>query len=357
VYHEQANAIGSDFPTENPTVGYLSNKWGAPMIDTVTLRWPVLLSGKQLYRKNGWVHRKKTFPDGTYRVKYWCRKKVTESCSAHLIYYPPNDRYPEPYLSLEISLPHLFFGTNAILLKNQDELDSAVEMLAEIVRQQLTFLPPINLWEGVLHRIDLTYDHNVGLRVSDFLSAFSQLQYPNRKTVVYPGEGVQFKSDAATTKFYGKHKQSIRPEAKGILRQETTFRRAYYIGRQMQVDPWRIMTKPVLRDFSFPWAEMILMRDLERLGLNDSIIPNRCFAREQLVKHYGAAKGCKLFGIWESLQSCTREELIEKGLKLRTLQNYLKQIKDAGVALTIGNSSVPLPSLVIEWSADSCAES
>ena len=88
--------------------------------------------------------------------------------------------------------------------------------------QIVTGIPKVNLWFGILARLDVCYNHKVGELVPYYIDALQSLEYSRRKTGPWTTEGVQYKNKQMSTKFYDKEKESGNSEAYGILRQETT---------------------------------------------------------------------------------------------------------------------------------------
>jgi hypothetical protein len=241
-------------------------------------------------------------------------------------------------LQYELSLPKLLWGNNVYLIKSKAQLKEAISNANRLVCSKGP-VENVDLGIGIITRIDVAYDHQVGEYVNSYIRAFHNLDYPRRDTMPYRNQGVQYKSGRITTKFYDKEKQSNNPMAHGILRQETTIRSSCYIGEQLGMEP------PRLRDMELDMAHRILITDLERLGLHKNPIGGRDFVQEILTKKYGFTKGTNLLGYWLTRQTKTKEQLIVEGVKIRTIQQKEKEIRDARIPLTMTESEIPLPPL------------
>ena len=257
-----------------------------------------------------------------------------------MTYNPPNYIYPLPMLQYEQSLPRLLWGNNIYLIKNKTQLEEAISNANSLVCSKGP-VPDVDLGSGIITRIDIAHDYQVGDYVHSYIRALHNLEYPRRETRPYSYQGVQYKSGRITTKFYDKEKKSHVPMAHGILRQETTIRSSCYIGEQLGMRP------PRLRDMELDMAQKILIADLERLGLYNNPIGGRDFVQDALVNKYGFTKGTNLLGYWITRQTKTKEQLIVEGVNIRTIQQRDKDIRDAGIPLTMTESEIPLPPLFI----------
>ena len=141
---------------------------------------------------------------------------------------------------------------------------------------------------------------------------------------------------------YDKFKESHDESARDILRIEAKIRTNSYLEKLMG------KTNPTLGDLTVRWANEILQDNLEKLQLTKPIICNRDPAAEMLIDKYGWNEGSQLFGYWILRQSITREQMLAKGANLRTLQQWEKDVKDAGLPANMTNSVVALPPLKIE---------
>ena len=67
--------------------------------------------------------------------------------------------------------------------------------------------PKLDLGEGILIRLDMCYNHQVGDAVEDYIKAIGNLDYPHRRTKHHRYEGVEFRAKHKTTKFYNKERE------------------------------------------------------------------------------------------------------------------------------------------------------
>ena len=314
------------------------------MIDTIRVKFLRPLSQDQL---RDWDQLARFKADGTVTRRFVRNLELdpTDMTTDHLLpqlsvraTYFPVDYQGHPNITLEFSLPKAVFGNNYTMLTDlQQAVDCANQRIATIPR-----LPALDISEGILIRIDLCYNHQVGPRVGDYINAIAMLEYPHRRTKLHRNEGAEFRSKHTTTKFYDKLRESLHPDAYGILRQESTY-----------LDPKRIANflgkdHPTLQDVTPEWSVAMLNSDLKRLNLLDRTIANADTAFASLCETYGAYAGPYYWAILKNMQTTNKPTLARK-MKLhpRSLDRRIKGIADAGIALTLTESSEPLPPLEI----------
>jgi hypothetical protein len=310
------------------------------MIDTVTVMSQISPTTEQLKE---WVRNPLITPDGTVFDKYFQKALIDDVTTIGFVYYPPNPKYPNPALHIQVSLAKVLFGNNVEIIIDEGEIEEATKIINKRIAK-LRWIPDVDLGEWNLWRIDAAYNYLVGDRVQDYITALSKLTYPHRKTAPYLYEGVQFRSGkhgVVNTLFYDKQKESRNPAAYGILRHESTVRRFHYIERLMGTQ------NPTLRDMKIDWLRGILLNDLQRLRLMDTSIYDRDQALEILLELYGWNKGTMLYGHLLAKQNMTGEQMNIYGAKGRTVQQRDKMIADAGISLTTG-TRVSLPPLGID---------
>ena len=309
------------------------------MIDTVMVTFAIYLEPRHLRQ---WVSHPLIFPGGTSLRKYFLNASLDHGVPLDFKYYPPNPpRYTRPWLSMKISIPKALYRNNVQMVTCESEIERAIAIINSYIAGK-PCLPKLDFGAGVLWEVDATYNHFTHDMTQDYVRALSKLTYPQRDTGPYPYEGVQFKSDVATTKFYDKHRECNLPTAQGILRQESVLRHTYYIERRMQ------RKAPTLREVTVAWLVQILNDDLKRLRLQNSIIYDRHLAQDILTDVYGWSPGSKLFSYLVAKQSMSVEQMIARGAKKRTLLKYDRLIADAGVALTMCDTKASLPALSID---------
>jgi hypothetical protein len=308
------------------------------MIDTAAVKFPIELPQNYLME---WDYAPFIPHDHKPRRDMYTRHEALGEAKISGVYYPKNPGYPNPLLRLEVSLPMVLFGNNAEAISEISEVEEAIQLINEFT-DVCSWLPPIDIGQGTLSRIDLCCNHQVGDLVQDYIRALYNLTYPQRKTKPYPGEGVQYQSKVAVTKFYNKGYQCRHPSAKGILRQETVLRKTYYLERRMGI------SQPTLRDITKDWVIETLQKDLDALRLNDRTICNRELALEILQHKYGWNKGNRLHSHLLAGQTMTLEQMIASGASRRSIQRDNKLIADADISLALTEAKVPLPPLRIE---------
>jgi hypothetical protein len=313
------------------------------MIDSVIVRFPI---SPTLIQLQDWISHPLIFPNGEKIPKYFQNTKMINGTVISCKYYPPNPpHYPLPWLGIQVSLPKVLYGNNIELITGISEIEGAICKINQFIGEK-SWLPNLDFRSGLLWQVDLVYDHQVGDQAQDYIRALYKLDYKMRKTQPYPHEGVQFKSNVASTKFYDKYIESSSSLAIGTLRQETTLRHTYYIGRQMGTQ------YPTLNDISVSWVSTILKEDLQKLHLLGCIITDCSSAQARLVQNYGWNHGDKLFGHLYARQSMSKKQMVANGKNKRTIRKYEKQITDAGVSLTLAEDCIRLPSLNIQMQLD-----
>jgi len=305
------------------------------MIDTVRLKFPVSPTGAQL---QGWDKHARTKATGQTNYKFTLNVRLTlDAISIRCTHYP-FDYDGKPLTTLELSLPKATFGNNFTMLASLDEAIRRVNNLL----LEVEALPPLDVSQGVLLRLDPCYNHLVGPHVADYINAIGRLEYPHRRTKHHKDEGAEFRAKHTTTKFYGKMRECGDTNASGILRQETSYlnpkRIAKLIGKR----------KPTLLDVTPEVIAQLLRDDLAKLRLDGNIIADRDTALERLCAQYGSRAGMYYWGFLKAKYDTSRRQLRSKTtLHARSLDRTLKRITEARIALTLTDTSEPLPPLQI----------
>jgi hypothetical protein len=314
-------------------------------LDTIRVKYVRPMSLEQLRDWHQYTHFK---PDGTMSRRYILNTSLDlGSPDAALLgcrvsiraTYVPVDDQGNPILTIETSLPKAVFGNNFTMIRDLAE----ATFIANQLLARIPALPSVDLAEGILIRIDACYNHQVGPLVPHYINAIGTLDYPHRRTRLHRNEGAEFRSKHNATKFYDKLQEAKHPDAYGILRQESTFlspkRIADLLGKQ----------QPTLADVSTEWVVSILEADLERLRLHDRIIANAGTSFAILCEKYGPYAGPFYWALLKNNLTIPKRALA-KTTKLhpRSLDRRLKDITDAGVALTLTDTVEPLPPLEID---------
>lgn len=303
------------------------------MLDTIRVKFPIYPTDEHL---TGWITKITQTQTGE-RKSYIYNPKVNDT-TLRFTYYPV-DYSGKPMLTLECSLPKLVFGNNFQMLGS---LEEAIEK-ANKTLENLTHLPVLDLAQGVLIRLDMCYNHQVGDMVDDYINALGKLEYPHRRTKYHRNEGAEFKAKHKTTKFYNKEFESGYQEAHGILRQETTMLN----GKDIKI--FLLKSNPTLLDISREQVIAELNSDLEKLGLLNRSIGNQNTALKRLCDEYGEMAGFYYHSLLINKMDKSKKRIAqETKLHPRSLDRRLRKIIDADLPLTITDREEPLPPLEIK---------
>src|SRR5215213_4851121 len=290
------------------------------MLDTIRVKFPIYPSEEQL---KGWTSRITRTQEGERKVFIYNPK--VEETTLRFTYYP-RDYSGKPMLTLECSLPKLIFDNNYQMLGS---IDGTIK-IANILLQDLPHVPNLDLAEGILIRLDMCYNHQVGDAVDDYIRAIGNLDYPHRRTKHHRYEGVEFRAKHKTTKFHNKEHESGYIEAHGILRQEITMLK----GKDIQ--QFLHKPQPTLLDVDYEQVTDELKSDLQKLGLLNNSIATQSTALNTLCETQGDDAGIYYFGLLVSKMDKSRKQ-IKQSMKThpRSLDRKLKKIVDAGIPLTL----------------------
>ncbi len=306
------------------------------MIDTITVEFNMLVP-EDLLRT--WDHDCSSKANGKGYNRYLLTVKLENGASIKLIYYP-RDYRGNHLLLVEVSLPHVVFGNNCTMLydfrKGATMVNEALAKFPEV--------PELDLMHGVISRLDICYNHQVGNSVPYLIKALQQLEFSHRKTVSYGSEGVQYKSIQTTTKFYNKEKESKNPAAFGILRQETTL-------RKKAVQKLVGKARPTLQDIQIELLGSALEEELEHLHLLNISIANRDEALKIYCEKCEEIGGIFYFGLHVGMITEPSKEAFERvtGSHPRTLERRLKKLYETVGPLTLTDHLKPLPALSINY--------
>lgn len=304
------------------------------MLDTIKVKYAISPTEEQLEH---WTKRI-TVHNSAARVNYVYNPKITDDeVMVKYTYYPI--AYDEnPMLTLEFSLPKLLFGNNFRMIGS---IEGSIQM-ANLTLELVQYAPRVDLAKGILMRLDICYNHQVGDLVGAYLRAISKLKYPHRKTKYHKGEGVEFKSKHKTTKFYDKELEAGTADASGILRQETT------ILKTRNVKDFLGKKNPTLLDIDNDDLKFYLKTELSRLNLIDHPIPTHDQALSILSKTYGSMEGMYYYGLLVSKMRKTKVDIAaDLDRHPRSLDRQLRKIVDAEIPLTMTDLETELPILQI----------
>jgi len=303
------------------------------MLDTIRVKFPIYPTDEQL---KGWTTRITRTETGERKVYIY--NPVLDETTLRFTYYP-TDYSGKPMLTLELSLPKLIFDNNYQMLES---VDGTVKM-ANILLADIPHVPKLDLGEGILIRLDICYNHQVGDAVDDYIRAIGNLDYPHRRTKYHRYEGTEFRAKRKTNKFYNKEHESGCLEAHGILSQEITMLNPKDIQKILH------KPKPTLLDVSREQVAEELRNDLEKLGLLNNSIADRDTAFDILCETYGELAGFYYWALLKNKTTKSRKRITkESKMHPRSIDRKLKKIVDAGIPLTLTDREEPLPPLDID---------
>ncbi len=303
------------------------------MIDTIRVKFPIVPTDFQL---TGWTCMTARTSGGE-RVKYVYNPTI--GAVRFRFTYLPEAYDGKPMLTVELSLPKAVFDNNYKMLESIEETIKIVNSKLEKVRD----IPKLDIAEGILIRLDLCYNHQVGDAVDDYIRAIGNLEYPHRRTKYHRNEGAEFRAKHKTTKFYNKEHESGHIEAHGILRQEIT------LINSKDIQKLSDKKKPTLLDIPIDLIEQSLNDELKALGLLNNSIGTRNTVLKTLCESYGEDAGFYYLGLLIAKQDKSKKEIRSMMEKHpRSLDRKLKKIRDAGIPLTLTDREEPLPPLSIK---------
>lgn len=302
------------------------------MLDTIRVKFPIYPTDEQL---KAWTLRTTKTPTGEKAVYIY--NPVVDETTLRFTYYP-TDYSGKPMMTLELSLPKLIFDNNYQMLGS---LDGAIK-IANMQLENVPHIPKLDLAEGILIRLDMCYNHQVGEAVDDYIKAIGNLDFPHRRTKYHRYEGTEFRAKHKTTKFYNKEHESGYIEAHGILRQEITLINPKDIQKLLR------KSRPTLLDVSREQVADELKNDLGRLGLLNNSIANRDIAFEKLCEAHGGYAGFYYWALLLNKHQKSRKRIAsESKMHPRSIDRKLKKIVDTGIPLTFTDREEPLPPLEI----------
>ena len=310
------------------------------MLDTIGVQYPTPISKDDLI---SWRHEEIPTAKGSisnYRlvVKGFNATELT-------FRYRPYSYNRLPLTQIEFSLPHLVFGDNVRMIYDiQSAIDNANRMLPIVPGMQ-----KLDLWQGTLFRLYVCYNHDVGNLVPFYIKALRPLEFTRRKTRPYASQGVQYGNKQVSLKMYDKERWYIdmklpaNPDAHGILRQETTYRR-------VALKKLTGMTNPTMHDITLEILVDVLENELQCLGLLNRSIGSYDTTLAKLCKTYGTDVGFCYFGaLAAGVEYPNRETIVTiSGIHPRSLERRLKKVLATGLPLTMTKTNEPLPPLTID---------
>ena len=302
------------------------------MLDTIRVKYPIAPTQEQL---RNWTQKISVTQAGAHE-QFIYNYKLDEAMLKYTFY--PLGYDGNPILTLELSLPKLLFHNNYRMIVSIDETIKIGNQLL----QHIPHVPTLDLAEGILIRLDMCYNHQVGDMVGDYVKAIGNLDYPHRRTKYHRYEGVEFRAKHKTTKFYNKENETGMVEAAGLLRQEVTLLHGKDIQNMLDTK------KPTLLDISKDFVIAHLENDLAKLHLLGNSIITRDAALKILCDAHGEMAGMYYYGLLISKMDKSKKEIVgQSKVHPRSLDRKLRKIVDTGMPLTLTDREEPLPPLVI----------
>jgi hypothetical protein len=308
------------------------------MIDTIGVQFVNIVIPYAIYSTwDVWGGKK-----GKYKW-YGFTVSIVNGATFQFTYFPSINN---GLLKVAFSLPHVVLGSNVCMLY---DIKNAID-LANLVIPIVSGIPPLDLWKGVLYRLDVCYNHQVGNLAPYIVQALQFLDFHRRKRISYDLESVTFSNGQRKFKAYDKEKERLKEKdivgalaARGILRQETVFSR-------------RAITKltgkknPTLQDITIDMLLDILEDELQELGLLGRSIGTHETTIKILREKYGPKAGMYYFGLIKAKTIYPSNQLLADDMNIhpRSLEKQLQKIVDAGVPLTLTEHFEPLPPLTID---------
>lgn len=303
-------------------------------LDTIGLKWEgVHPSAAQL---RFWKHKPGIIDSQLVEEKYTYPFISPFGKMVTFNYYLNVKNSSSPVLYVEFSFPKFLTGTNFPSI-SYDKEEAFYRINKGFARDKN--LPPIDVGSGLLSRLDVGCYFDVGNKLSNYLTALKQMDFPRRETMPYRYGGVGYKANKVYTKFYGKQQEMIKHKAKGAraaagyLRQESTIRHPSTLMKPRYMG----MEAPMLSDVTDEIAINILRKDREDLGIENTSIPDRFYAIDTLYEHTGSmSKSLRLFGMMEILSQTPPAEFRNKyNVNPSSFSRDKKTIEEAGLSLTI----------------------
>lgn len=287
------------------------------MIDTIKVKFLVSLSEKRL---NLWDHSSYKNSEGVTKHKYIYDYPI-DNYKYRFTYYPFSYT-GDSQLNLEISLPKAVFGNNYTMVMDIPEALTVVNQKLKTIAA----IPPLDLGQGILIRLDICYNYQVGDMVDDYVIAIGNLDYPHRNTQTYRYQGVVFHANKKKSKFYNKQVEAKTDKAYGLLRHEVT------LSDPKDIQKFLNNPKPTLLDISLEQAKKFLEDDLKKLRLFENSIATRSTALKRLCETHGNDAGIYYYALLILKVDKSKKEIVNKTqMHPRSLDRKLKKIVNTGV--------------------------
>ncbi len=278
-------------------------------------------------------------------MHWWgCTIYLPNGASIQYTYYPFQN---SGLLKIEFSLPHILYGNNIQMVYDlEGAIDTANAMMPEIAG-----IPRLDLWIGLLYRLDVCYNFQVGELVPWYIKALGYLEYPYRTTRPYTSQGEEYRNSLVVLRAYDKARERKDNNdlagaiaAWGILRAEAELKKLYL----------RKLTgckKPTLRSISLPWAYDVIENELEELNLLGCSIGTYDLTFRKLREEWGTWEALALIGLLKTKMQYPSIELLAQDAHLHPNsigRHIQKKFVEKGVPPTLTEYDEPLPPLVVD---------
>ena len=303
------------------------------MLDTIRIGFNYEMSPQEL---KGWRSKHGEHENGYVTHEYAYSVKAPNNCKITCKYIHTSFA-GNPVLTLEFSLPKLLKGNN---IPSVSDLKVAISSANEIIAG-LPGFPVIDIGRGEILRLDIVYNHYVGDLVSGYIDYLSKQTHSRRTTHSFLYSTVYFSNKSVTTKFYDKYKQCGLDAARGLLRQEISYRNKKRIRE--------IFDAPQFGGLGFTPIKKELEKDLAVLGLDKLIPDDGRYAWKQLVEEHGYYGGTFHYGLLGLAKIYPIPEIAQHGGRHHRSINRLVQ---NALKTSNGNTAVPLKGYLSALSID-----
>jgi len=317
------------------------------MIDTIGLMFARVKIAYAVYSKWADAHHL-TRGKGYVIHQYGFSMSLSNKASIRYTYLP----YAQGgLLKIEFSLPYLIYGNNVQMIHGiKEAIGTANSEMPKILG-----IPKLNLWNGILYRLDICYNFQVGDLVPWYIKALLMLEFPNRRTRPYTSQGVQYENKRVILRFYDKareRKDLKDPKgakvALGILRVEVELKKLY-------IQKLTGCKKPTLPTITLSWAIDVIQNELRKLDLLDQSIGTVDSTFKILQEKYGRWEAWAIIGLLETKMAYPSTELLvqDANLHKNSIGRHIqKKLVENGLPATLTKHVKPLPPLTIRKKVD-----
>jgi hypothetical protein len=312
------------------------------MIDTIGIGFSPVYIPQNIYSM--WIDEKHHRNKNYTVIWYGFTKYLLNGSSIRYTYYP---YLKSGLLKIEFSLPNILYGNNVQMIY---DIEKAIDT-ANLIMPDIPGIPQVDLWAGILYRLDICYNFQVSDLVSWYIKALLPLEYPYRRTRPYTSQGVQYENKQVILRIYDKARERKDLEddkgalaACGIMRAELELKRAY-IKKLTQCK------KPTLCLISLNWTYDVIEKELKKLNLIGNSIGTVDSTLKVLREKNGSWEALALVGLLHSKVTYPSTELLAQdvGLHPNSIGRHIhKKLAENGIPPTLTEHIEPLPPLWID---------